>query len=68
MQDTTLFELPVPATEYWANERCSVCGRGFSAKSWDEHHTGSSDRLSVCHAQCCKAPDCRAARKARKEN
>jgi hypothetical protein len=43
----------------WTTERCSVCGGGFSERSWNERHTDPRDGVRDCHARCCPHPDCR---------
>jgi RNA polymerase subunit RPABC4/transcription elongation factor Spt4 len=38
------------------DERCLVCGSGFSEEEWDLRHTPSTDELAEVHAECC--PEC----------
>ena len=46
----------------WQTEKCSVCGSGFTAKSWNNRHTHPRDGMSDCHARCCPDPFCQASR------
>lgn len=41
--------------EYW-DEKCSVCGGGFTEAEWEDRHTDTRDNLSDCHDRCC--PSC----------
>lgn len=41
----------------WEGMTCSVCGGGFTQRSWDERHTDPRDHESDCHARCC--PRCK---------
>ena len=38
----------------WKHEKCAICGKGFTAKSWDERHTWLVDGESDVHARCCR--------------
>jgi hypothetical protein len=38
------------------SETCSICGKSFTDKSWDNRHTDPRDG-SDCHASCC--PTCK---------
>lgn len=50
----------------WVTEKCSVCGGGFSEKSWDTRCTDPRDGLSDCHQRCCPQCNARGRRKAYK--
>lgn len=51
------------ARKVWQDERCSVCGGGFSERSWDDRCTDPRDGLSDCHKRCC--PQCNATKRKR---
>lgn len=44
----------------WDGVICPICGKGFTAKAWDERHTVPFGRHQGedCHARCCPHPDC----------
>ena len=52
MTDATLFTLP--DKPYWTYEKCAVCGKGFTEKSWDESHDFLHDTELRVHARCCR--------------
>ena len=35
------------------DESCSVCGRPFTERAWENRHTDPRDNLGECHASCC---------------
>lgn len=39
--------------ELWQTEKCAVCGKGFTAKSWENRHD-DMDGLGEVHAGCCQ--------------
>lgn len=48
--------MPIDPEGYVLNERCSVCGGGFTTLEWLNRHTDPRDNLSDCHDRCC--PSC----------
>ena len=48
----------------WSGIDCPVCGKPFTAASWDTRHTVPFGRHAGedCHARCCPAPDCKQTR------
>ena len=53
MTDTTLFTLPAADEPDWKYERCAVCLKPFTAKSWENRHDFIYDNERSVHAKCC---------------
>jgi hypothetical protein len=58
--DATLFEIQPAICADWRDETCWKCGKGFTAKSWDERHQDYEGH--DIHAKCCTRVSCRNAR------
>jgi hypothetical protein len=55
MTDATLFPMPDPQPNEpdWKHERCAVCLKPFTAKSWEDRHDFVYDNERFVHAKCC---------------
>jgi hypothetical protein len=53
MTDATLSTPTAADGEDWKYERCAVCLKPFTAKSWEDRHDFVYDRERSVHAKCC---------------
>ena len=52
MSDRPPTATPEPEPD-WKYERCAVCLKPFTSKSWDNRHDFIYDRERSVHARCC---------------